>query len=71
MTWTRLHSGPIGQSEAYGPVRLGCVRVLVDSARPETTYENIVAKGEDREAHLDAELTSYISLIGIHDDATQ
>lgn len=71
MTWTRLHSGPIGQSEAYGPVRPGCGRVEVDSARPETAYENIVAKGEDGEAHLDAELTSYISLIGIHDDATQ
>lgn len=71
MTWTRLYNGPIGQSEASGPVRLGYGMVEVDSARLETAYENTVAKGEDWEAHLDAQLTSYISLIGAHDDATQ
>lgn len=71
MTWTRLHNGPIGQSETYGPFGLGYGMVVVDSARPETAYENPVAKGEDGEVHLDGQLTSYISLIGIHDDATQ
>lgn len=43
---------------------------VVDSARLEMAYENIVPKGKDGEVHLNAELTSYISLIGIHDDAT-
>lgn len=33
-------------------------------------YENTVVEGQDGEAHLDAELTSCISLIGIHGDAT-
>lgn len=71
MTWTRLHNGPIGQPEACGPVRLGYAMIAVDSTRPETAYEKTVVEGEDGQAHLDAELTSYISLIGIHDDATQ
>lgn len=71
MTCTRLHNGPIGQSEAYRPVSLGYSMVVVDSTRPETAYESSVAKGEAGKIDLDAELTSYISLIGIHDDATQ
>lgn len=71
MTWTRLHSGPIGKPEARGPVRLGYAMMVVDSTRPETAYKNTVAKGENGEAHLEAELTSYISLIGTHDNATQ
>lgn len=70
MTWARLHNGPIGQPEAYGPVRLGCGMVVVGSARPQTAYEKTVVEGQDGEVHLDAELTSCISLIGIHDDAT-
>ena len=45
--------------------------IVVDSTRPKTAYENTVVEGKDWEAHLVAELTSYISLIGIHDDATQ
>lgn len=38
-----------------------------DCKRP---MRNTVVEGQDGEAHLDAELTSCISLIGIHDDAT-
>lgn len=45
--------------------------VEVDSARLATAYESIATVGCDGEAHLAAWLTSYISLIGIHDDATQ
>ena len=71
MTWTRLHNGPIGQPEACDPVRLGYAMMVVDSTRPETAYKNTVVEGENGEAHLNAELTSYISLFGIHGDATQ
>jgi hypothetical protein len=45
--------------------------MVVDFTRPETAYKNTVVEGENGEAHLNGELTSYISLFGIHGDATQ